>query len=63
HQQEDGSRCVVVNINIIVEYGVRIQAVTGSLQQQVRYAIEKNTDYRVEAVNIHVTSLRVTHED
>ncbi len=62
-QNEDGSHSVIVNINIIVEYGVRIQAVTNSLQQQITYAIEKNTDYRVEAVNVHVTSLRVTHED
>ncbi len=62
-QNEDGSHAVTVNVNIIVEYGVRIQAVTSSLQQQITYAIERNTDYRVEAVNVHVTSLRVTHED
>ena len=60
---EDDSPFVVVNINIIVEYGVRIQAVTSSLQQQITYAIERNTGYRVETVNVHVTSLRVTHED
>lgn len=62
-QNDDGSHVVIVNINIIVEYGVRIQAVTSSLQQQIAYAIEKNTDYRVDTVNVHVTSLRVTHED
>ena len=62
-EAEDGSRRVTVNVNIIIEYGVRIHAVTSSLQHQIAYTIERNTSYVVDAVNVHVTSLRVTNVD
>jgi uncharacterized alkaline shock family protein YloU len=58
-----GNKRVTVNIHIIAEYGVRIPAVTRSLQHQVRYNIERSTGYLVEAVNVHVMGLRVTHTD
>jgi uncharacterized alkaline shock family protein YloU len=54
---------VTVDIHIIVEYGVRIHAVTSSLQHQVSYCIEHSTGYQVDAVNVHVAGLHVTHED
>ncbi len=58
-----GNKHVAVTIYIIAEYGVRIQAVTSSLQHQIRYSIERSTGYAVDAVNVHVTGLRVTNED
>ncbi|MCS7056853.1 MAG: Asp23/Gls24 family envelope stress response protein [Thermoflexales bacterium] len=58
-----GAKHVTVTVHIIAEYGVRIQAVTSSLQQQIRYSIEHSTGYVVDAVNVHVTGLRVTNED
>ncbi len=58
-----GQKHVSVTIHIIAEYGVRIQAVTSSLQHQVRYSIERSTGYAVDAVNVHVTGLRMTNED
>ncbi|PJF48779.1 MAG: Asp23/Gls24 family envelope stress response protein [Chloroflexi bacterium] len=58
-----GNKHVAVTIHIIAEYGVRIQAVTRSLQQQIRYSIERSTGYAVDAVHVHVTSLRVTNAD
>ncbi|MBO9344166.1 MAG: Asp23/Gls24 family envelope stress response protein [Chloroflexi bacterium] len=58
-----GTKRVTVDIHIIAEYGVRIPAVTSSLQHQVRYNIERSTGYIVDAVNVHVTGLRVTHAD
>ncbi len=54
---------VTIDIHIIAEYGVRIPAVTSSLQHQIRYNIERSTGYSVDAVNVHVTGLRVTHAD
>jgi uncharacterized alkaline shock family protein YloU len=54
---------VTVDIHIIAEYGVRIPAVTNSLQHQVRYNLERSTGYVVDAVNVHVMGLRVTHAD
>jgi uncharacterized alkaline shock family protein YloU len=59
----DGSCHVCVNIFVLVEYGVRINAVIASLQQQVKYSIEHSAGYTVDAVNVHVSGLHVTHED
>ena len=61
-----GPQCVdhvTINIHVLVEYGVRINAVISSLQQQVKYCIEHSTGYVVDAVNVHVSGLHVTHED
>lgn len=58
-----GNKHVAVTVYIIAEYGVRIQAMTSSLQHQIRYSIERSTGYVVDAVNVHVIGLRVTHED
>jgi|GEM_PF-2035650 len=59
----DDQTHVQVEIHIIAEYGVRIQSVTGSLQHQIEYSIERSTGYKVDAVNVHVSSLRVTNAD
>ncbi|MCS7087447.1 MAG: Asp23/Gls24 family envelope stress response protein [Thermoflexales bacterium] len=57
---EDDSKHVTVTLHVIAEYGVRIRAVTTSLQQQVKYAIERCTGYKVDAVHVHVAALRVS---
>lgn len=57
---EDGTKHVTVALHVIVEYGVRIRAVTSSLQHQVKYAIERSTGYKVDAVHVHVAALRVS---
>ena len=54
---------VNVSVHVTVEYGVRIGAVISSLQQQITYSIEHSTGYTVDAVNVHVAGLHVTHED
>ncbi len=59
---DDGMH-VSVSVHVIVEYGVRISAVISSLQQQITYSIEHSTGYKVDAVDVHVSGLRVTHED
>jgi uncharacterized alkaline shock family protein YloU len=59
----DGVRHVSVSIHIIAEYGVRVQAVTSSLQHQVQYSIERATGYIVDAIHVHVSGLRVTNAD
>lgn len=66
HLTEDsstGATHVAVEIHIIVEYGVRIQSVTSSLQHQVSYGIERSTGYTVDTVSVHVSGLRVTNAD
>ncbi len=38
HDGDDSPKRVTVSIHIIAEYGVRIQAVTSSLQHQIKYS-------------------------
>jgi len=60
---DDGKKHVVVNVHIISQYGVRLQSVASSLQHQITYAIEHGTSYIVDAVNVHMASVRITNED
>lgn len=59
----DGTIHVRIDAHVIVEYGVRIDAVINSLQHQISYTIQHSTGYIVDAVNVHVASLRITHAD
>jgi len=54
---------VQVFLHVIVEYGVQLRSVTGRLQHQVTYAIQRSTGYVVDSVHVHVAALRVTHPD
>jgi uncharacterized alkaline shock family protein YloU len=49
---------IVVELSVILEYGVHIPEVCGQLQQEVRKSIEKMTGKNVQAVNVSVQSLR-----
>ena len=53
---------VNVDIHVIVEYGVRIPAVTQSLQHQIQYSVEHSTGFCVEEIHIHVDAMRVTED-
>lgn len=53
---------VKVDIHIIIEYGVRIPAVTTSLQHQIQYIVEHSTGFCVEEIHIHVDAMRVTED-
>lgn len=57
--QSEGHKRVKVEIYIIVQYGVRIPAVTTTLQHQIEYSIHHSTGYVVEEVHIHVAGMRV----
>jgi uncharacterized alkaline shock family protein YloU len=57
-----GRKRVKVDIHIIVDYGVRIPAVTHSLQHQIEYSIEHSTGYKLEEIHIHVAGVRVNGE-
>jgi uncharacterized alkaline shock family protein YloU len=62
-EEATGRAHVVVTVHIIAEYGVRVRAVTSSLQHQIQYRIERSTGFVVDAVNVHVSNLRVTNAD
>ena len=50
---------IVINLHIIVEYGVNINAICDSIVNNVRYQLEHNTGLKVTKVNVLVESVRV----
>ncbi len=54
--EDDG---VVVEIHLIVEYGVNINAVCKSIVNRVRYTIENTVGIKTNKVNVRVEGVRV----
>lgn len=52
-----------IDINIIVEFGTRINSVAQSVANTVRYHVEKALGLRVNSVNVHVAGLRISNMD
>ncbi|MBI5825835.1 MAG: Asp23/Gls24 family envelope stress response protein [Chloroflexi bacterium] len=52
-----------IDINIIVEYGTRINSVAESVANTVRFHVEKALGLRVTSVNVHVSGLRISDTD
>jgi uncharacterized alkaline shock family protein YloU len=52
-----------IEINIIVEYGTRINSVAESVANTVRYHVEKALGLKVNTINVHVAGLRVSSMD
>ena len=52
-----------IDINIIVEYGTRINSVAESVANTVRFHVEKALGLRVQSVNVHVAGLRISNTD
>ena len=51
---EVGDKETKIDVNIIVEYGVRIPDVAFEIQNRVKKAVESMTGLKVEEVNVHV---------
>ena len=49
-----GEKETKIDVNIIVEYGVRIPDVAFEIQNRVKKAVETMTGFKVEEVNVHV---------
>lgn len=54
---------IQLDLFIIIEYGVRIKSVASSIQDNVRYAVEKAIGLPVTKVNVHVRGLRISNPD
>ncbi|MDW8101968.1 MAG: Asp23/Gls24 family envelope stress response protein [Anaerolineae bacterium] len=50
---------LIVNLYVIMEYGVRITEVAHNLKERVKYAVEKNLGIPVAQVNVYVQDLRI----
>ncbi|MEW5986273.1 MAG: Asp23/Gls24 family envelope stress response protein [Chloroflexota bacterium] len=49
---------IVIDVYVIVEYGTRIRAVAESIQNTVKFHVEKALGLPVKAVNVYVQGLR-----
>lgn len=52
---------IVIDVYVIVEYGVRVRAVAESIQQTVKFHVEKTLGLPVHAVNVTIQGLRMTN--
>lgn len=55
---EVGEKDTKIDVNIIVEYGVRIPDVAYEIQGRVKKAVETMTGLKVSGVNIHVQGIK-----
>lgn len=54
---------LVIDLYLILEYGMRITSVASSVSSAVRYQVEKSLGIPVSQVNIHVRGLRISDPD
>ena len=54
---------IYIDINVVVEYGTRINSVAESVANTVRFHVEKALGLRVSKVNVHVAGLRISNTD
>ncbi len=50
---------IIIDLYVIVKYGVSIDAVAQSLKKTVKYGVEKFTGMVVDAVNVNVAGIKV----
>lgn len=53
---------IVIDVYVIVEYGVRIKAVAESIQNTVKFHVEKALGLPVDEVNVFVQGLRLSND-
>ncbi len=54
---------VSLELNLIVEYGLRIKSVADSVAESVKYSVEKTMGIPVKQVDVHVRGLRISNPD
>ena len=60
---EVGEKDTKIDVNIIVEYGVRIPDVAFEIQNRVKKAVETMTGLKVTTVNVHVQGINTKMEN
>lgn len=55
HTNEDGS--VTVDLHIVVDQGVNLNALSQSIISEVRFVVQQQTDTQVKEVNVFVDSM------
>jgi uncharacterized alkaline shock family protein YloU len=54
---------IIIDLYVVVEYGVRISEVARNIMDAVKFAVEKALGLPVVQVNIHVQGLHVSDAD
>ena len=54
---------IVIDVYVVVEYGVRIKTVAESIQHTVKFHLEKALGLPVHEVNVYVQGLRLNEEE
>lgn len=60
---ETGDKDTKIDVNIIVEYGVRIPDVAYEIQTRVKKAVEGMTGLKVSEVNVHIQGVKTQQEN
>lgn len=53
------SEGVVINMYIVVAYGVKITEVVSEVQKKVRYVLKKDLDLNFKAINVYVQDTKI----
>lgn len=51
---------IVIDLYVVLEYGVRISEVAHNIMENVKFRVEKALGVPIEEVNVHVQGLRVS---
>ena len=54
---------LLLEIALIIEYGLRIKSVTDSVAESVKFNVEKTMGVPVHRVDVHVRGLRISNAD
>jgi uncharacterized alkaline shock family protein YloU len=54
---------IIVDLYVVLEYGVRICEVAHNIMDNVRFRVEKALGVPIEEVNVHVQGLRVSPKE
>jgi uncharacterized alkaline shock family protein YloU len=54
---------IVVDLYVVLEYGVRICEVAHNITENVKFRVEKALGVPIEEVNVHVQGLRVSPKE
>lgn len=58
HVHSDGDR-IVIDISVIVKYGVSIKAVVEALKESLKYKVERFTGMIVDLMNVNVVGVKL----